>query len=182
MANVPSDLQKIQIEEVGYRSAVSEATFNKMGASINAIIDDGIEPIGTIIQSILTESQFQSIKGNKWVRMSGQSIAGSDLNSLTGISNLPDMITNSAFVRQASVEGNIGVFQADTIVSHSHTTTVSVRDLSGSAPSGDTTICGASGATTNTIASNNTGSTGGSETRPKNYQMNFFIKINNENT
>lgn len=193
MADIPASLQKIQIEEVGYRAAVSEATFNKMGASINAIVDDGIEPIGTVVQSILTESQFQAIKGNKWVRMSGQSIVGSDLNALTSITSLPNMIGNEAFIGQAGSEGSLGNFEASQNKSHNHNIQYKSRaDESG--PS----VISARSELNNLNTNPNDGlarpfvswdtsvyqmdNEGGTVARPNTYRMNFFIKINNQNT
>jgi hypothetical protein len=39
MADIPGALKKIQVEEVRYRAAVSEATNTKIGGSVNAIIE-----------------------------------------------------------------------------------------------------------------------------------------------
>jgi hypothetical protein len=39
MADIPSNVQKIQIEETAYRSAVSEATFTKVGGTLNGVVD-----------------------------------------------------------------------------------------------------------------------------------------------
>jgi len=56
-----------------------------------AMLND-LEPVGTIVSSLLTESQFIAAKNNngKWVMMKGQSIGGSDFSNITGITSLPN--------------------------------------------------------------------------------------------
>lgn len=40
IAEIPANLQKITVEETSYRSSVSESTMNKLGGTLNGIIDD----------------------------------------------------------------------------------------------------------------------------------------------
>lgn len=63
--------------------------------------------IGDVKWSLLDEAQFQQINGPFWVLSRGQSIAGSQLSTLTGISVLPD--TRSVFIR--SLDADRGVDQ-----------------------------------------------------------------------
>ena len=174
MTDITAALKKIQVEEIKYGAADSEYTMSKIGAAINAIIEEGIEPLGTKYESMLTEAQFQAIKGNKWVRMTGQSIVGSDLHALTSVATLPDYVGNQAFTRQADIEGSIGDYQSNQNAAHTHS-------ISGS----NTTGVGDNyyfGDATGLDYSMSTTSSGGAEARPNAYKMNFFIKININNT
>ena len=47
-------------------------------------------PVGTVVQSVLTLAQFQSINGSGWVKMTGQAITGSKLCNDFAICSLPD--------------------------------------------------------------------------------------------
>jgi len=81
----------IQIEETISGAAPSEAILQKIGGSINWLNANAGTQLGDIIQSGLTEVQFQSLRGNNWVRMAGQSVAGSDYATLTGVTTLPNI-------------------------------------------------------------------------------------------
>lgn len=195
MTDITSNLEKIQVEETDFNSPVSENLLTKIGGSINAIVDDGIEPLGTVIQSILTTTQFQTIKGTKWVLMNGQSISGSDLETLTGISTLPNLVGNKAFSRQSDTDGNITTFEQDAINFQDFTFLTDI--VNGPGPGSDTydfitkgsvsrTATGLPGYTGPNESSStayqffksNTGRPE-NETRPTNFYFNFFIKINN---
>lgn len=75
--------------------------------------------IGTIQTSLLTQSQFQSLQGNCWVKMEGQDILGTDLANLTGMSQLPD--ASGKFLRTTGGSAPaLGVVQLDAFQGHHH--------------------------------------------------------------
>jgi hypothetical protein len=153
--------------------------------------------IGTIQQSLLTEAEFQSLQGNCWVRMRGQSIATSDLATITGgrLNVLPD--TSGRFLRDTggtnapslgqvqgdairNIVGQIGTRQDDHAPLTVGTGAFSVGDSGTLANIGTGSGTGYKDANFN--ASNvvpttdpNTG-----ENRPINMGVNLFIKINHE--
>lgn len=189
MTDIVSAPAYIQIEEVQNKAAVSEATASKIGSSVNYILDNGIEPLGTITQSILTEAQFQALKGTKWVRMSGQSIAGSDLDTLTGITTLPDMTGNEAFLGSTDLaESTLANYEANQNKAHTHKM---VRDTTSASTIGTNDQIAADGDDGGTVADyklkgstsgtlrGTTTSEGGTVARPNTYRVSFFIKINN---
>ncbi len=195
MTDIPSSPQKIQIEETQNGSAVSESTTTKIGGSVNFLLDNSVTSIGDIQQSILTQAQFQALNGNNWVIMSGQNIAGSDLSILTGINILPNATGNKAFFRQTDSDSNIGDFETDQNKAHRHFVFNDITvDLGSSAAIAPTNSAAKKltgfgeqnyEISSESIVSNLepdaglTSNVGSSEARPTNYQMNFFIKINN---
>ena len=62
MAEITSSPNKIFEEEVNYKAAVSEATFTKIGASINYILENASDFVGQLETTMLTEAQFATIK------------------------------------------------------------------------------------------------------------------------
>lgn len=152
--------------------------------------------VGTIQQSLLTESQFQSIQGSCWVKMRGQCIASScgssdsDLFSITGQANLPN--TEGRFLRDSggnaaalgqsqgdAIQNITGFFRflssvdfdwnasgAFSVVSEEN------RDFTGAVS--DTR----SGARVEFDASNQVPTA--NENRPVNITVNYFIKIDHE--
>lgn len=87
------------------------------------------EQIGDVKHSVLTEAQFQELHGTTWVLMKGQSITGSDLAAVSGITTLPD--ARGVFIRgknNGRADGNqdpdgeraVGNLQGQQFGSHSH--------------------------------------------------------------
>jgi hypothetical protein len=66
------------------------------------------QPIGTIIQSLLTEAQFNAslgpVEAAKWCLADGRSVAGSKYAQITGSNNIPDL--RGAFIRAAGQNSN----------------------------------------------------------------------------
>ena len=56
-------------------------------------------PVGSIIQSIMTEAEFQAEAGTSWILMDGRSIVGSKLARIKSISVVPD--ASGRFLRTA---------------------------------------------------------------------------------
>lgn len=138
-------------------------------------------PIGSVIQSMLTLSQFQSQAGSGWVLSDGSSCSGTSYGAITGFSNLPDM--RGRFLRGKSHgSGNnpdgdlsLGAYSSDKLGSHSHDliqrTTASLS-LNGNATAYWTPQSG--GSSTGGIVV----SSGSNETAPKSITVNIFIRIN----
>jgi len=143
--------------------------------------------VGTIQQSLLTESQFQSLQGNCWVTMIGQDVTGTDYHSITGRTSLPN--ASGKFLR--NVGGNatsLGNSQDDAFQGHRHG---GKYYPSGSGGGGgdwltELNYSNSSNKTTNNaVGSPTSDGTNGTprtanETRPTNISVNFFIKVNHE--
>jgi len=162
--------KKIQQESVDYRSAISETTFSAMGSSINWIIENSTHALGTVVTSMLTLAQYQSELNSTWVLCDGASCVGSDYETLSSNSTVPDLVTSNRFLRQATNDGELGNTQTSANLSHSH----SYNDYNVSTGAGIT----AAGALGVVDTGRTTGLDGGSESRPHNLKVNHFIKIN----
>ena len=149
--------------------------------------------VGSIQQSVLIESVFQSRNGDCWVLMDGRVLSSSDeLKSLTGWSNIPDArgrvlrtVDHGTGVdpdksSRSILSGNytgenlyIGSIQNDSFKSHSHTISGNTQAVSD--------YVGGSGANygivKNQVLAAETDDRGGNETRMKNIYINTFIKI-----
>lgn len=90
MADVPSSLRKVQIEEVSYRSALSESLFFKLGGVINWIIDNAGFKLNDIQASMSDEATFQAARTTDWILMDGRSVIGSDYDLEGHGTNVPD--------------------------------------------------------------------------------------------
>jgi hypothetical protein len=152
---------------------------------IGALIEDDlpndrtvvtIGSVGDIVQSMLTEAQFQSLRGMDWVLMDGRSVVGSAYETITGETNIPD--ARGTYLRtkdngrglDPNGDPALGSYQDDELASHQHTTPVGA--FSGQVndnPGGDES---------DFENGSVTGLTGGNETRPKTTIVNTFIKIN----
>ncbi len=138
--------------------------------------------IGAIKNSMLTEVQFQAQNGSGWVLCDGRDVTGSDYDTLTGNTTLPD--ARGQFLRgkshgrsdgQENPDGDsaLGTAQTDAFDSHSHTLTGVQSPLT----AGNRNVLG-SFASGPANSAESTTSDGGNETRPKNITINIFIKIN----
>lgn len=140
--------------------------------------------VGDVVQSMLTEAQFQAERDGTWVLADGRSVSGSKYETITGNANIPDL--RGQFLRgknNGRTDGNenpdgeidLGIFTNQKVGSHRHRT---VSAYSGKY--GGYTLSGTRG-----IFAVNSGSgtadytdfDGGNETAPKNITVNFFIKI-----
>ena len=138
---------------------------------------DGIESLGTIVQSMLTETQFQSLNSTSWVLMDGRDVTGSAYATLTGQTTLPDargaalrMKNNGRSDGNQNPDGDsiLGAWQGDEFESHTHGTVNAGTGVTGGGLGYGVQSSGG-----------NTQAAGGNETRMKNVTVNFFIKINN---
>jgi hypothetical protein len=140
---------------------------------------------------MLTEAQFQTLRGSEWVLMDGRSVVGSIYETITGEANIPD--ARGTYLRSKdngrgldpNGDPDLGTYQADEVNEHKHSSNwryhtggnalagTQMSDTNTHMPGSTTSIATATGTSTNTI--NNTG---GNETRPKSTVVNTFIKIN----
>lgn len=129
-----------------------------------------ILPVGTIIHSMLTTTQFTAEYGTNWILADGSSITGSKYAAVTGASTVPDM--RGAFLRGKGSTYNpdgdlaVGTYTADKLASHTHTVQISSGGATG-------LLAGGSG-----LGAGITGATGGNETSPRSITVNIFIRIN----
>ena len=150
-----------------------------------------LSAIGDVVQSLLTETQFQSERGLTWVLMDGRSVTGSDYATLTGSSSIPD--ARGVFLRgknngrsdgkqNPDGDSSLGVYQEDAFQGHGHLyrsknqganaynnagANAGIHNLDNSFPVERPINLSGSG----TVRY-------GTETRPKNITINYFIKIN----
>ena len=98
MSDVPANEKKIYEEDIERSAPSSESMWQKIAGSINWIlINMQSTSIGQIKASMLTEAQFQSTAGTGWVLCDGRSVAGSEYESVTGNSTIPDL--RGSFIR-----------------------------------------------------------------------------------
>lgn len=128
MSDLDSVRAKVQVESVTTGRPVSEFSIQTIGKSVNYILD-AIMPVGSIIDSMLTEAQFQTEIGSMWVLADGRSVVGSRYEDITGETNIPDL--RGIFRRgknNGRSDGNedpageetLGTFQTDVVREHTH--------------------------------------------------------------
>ncbi len=131
---VTSRRQKITTTETHFRAAVSSETNGLSFAQvINWIIDNiSTPPVGSMEEAMLTEVQFQAIRGAGWVLADGRNVAGSDYQTLTGNANIPDFRgvhargkNNGRADGKENPAGDLalGTFQSDEYKEHNHSAT-----------------------------------------------------------
>lgn len=146
--------------------------------------------VGDIKTSLLTEVQFQAQFGTCWVSMIGQDVSGSDYTSITGNNSLPDVRGRFARTIGGSAPA-LGQTQEDAFQGHHHATQVldgrrliyADTGLQGGNSGGHQVEFG----DTSNLKATSPESDGingtpriANETRPQNYGVNSFIKINHE--
>jgi len=159
-----------------------------------------LQIIGTVIASVLDYANLIKITKDpnvidpttsSWIPADGRSIAGSQLSKLTGQSNSPDL--RGRFLRGLneiySVDQPIfditsadsddpnknrkaGSYQQDSFTHHSHS--INGSTLNCGTPPGYQVLNNTPGPT----YTQSTSAVGGSETRPKNISVYYYIKIN----
>lgn len=151
-------------------------------------------PVGSVLSSMLTESQFQDQAGAGWVLADGRNVSGSAYSTVTGSSTIPDL--RGIYLRgknNSRSDGNqdpageqaLGTYEADQNVSHTHSMDPTHSALEAFAGGGSTrTIVMATTASSTTaqtdvvFGANVTGATGAADARPRSVVVNHFIKIN----
>lgn len=199
MAEIEPNPVYIQTESMVPSKPASEFVGFSMGGSINFLLLR-ILPVGSIVDTMLTEAQFQAQLGNPnpstWILADGRNVAGSQYSQVTSHSLAPDL--RGILIRgQAGVNPDgtlaLGTYETDEFVSHNHNfndpghvhgfnqavnfltlyqsgPTLSAFDQSGFSGVGLALVNHSTGITFN--------SNGGNENRPRNVTVNRMIRIN----
>lgn len=141
-------------------------TTTPIGCGVN---HTNFEPLGTIKMSFLSVAQFRAIAGTEWVIMDGNSIASSDLHTLTGMTTTPLPPDGSAMV-QTDDDANLGDLTTGENKAHTHGVPASLNATAGSAGFAQ------KNSNTSTIY---TASNGGANNLAAGVKVNYFVKINN---
>jgi hypothetical protein len=190
MPIVPASRQEIYVEEVSYKSSISELTAQKQAASINWLLANAGTQLGDIVPSALTQAQFQSLRGNNWVQLAGQSIVGSDFALLTGITTLANMVNGDTLIKADSDASRL-TRSTGSNQTHSHTQRISstggsMYDWERISSSSGTTYWGMGSALVRGDATFGKVTTATSGDTANNLasgvKVNYFIKINNNPT
>jgi hypothetical protein len=190
MAFLSGTTSKIQTEDVTYRSAPSDGLLSKMGIAINNSIDNELFSLGDIITSALTEELFTSARAG-WALMDGRDITGSDYAILTGITTLPDFVSQGAHMEQLEAGNSIFDFFPNQNQEHDHrngsfnrllrfdTRTIYVFPTGFVTTNFNTTdTIDTSPIEPDLVNSSQLQDNGGDRFRPDSFQINHFIKIN----
>jgi hypothetical protein len=140
----------------------------------DALLSKVSNKVGTVVQSMLEELEFNNENPGTWKLMNGQSCAASEYQTLTGNSIVPDVVTNGEFIRQAKPGRSIGTLEGDDNKSHDH-------QIMGDLGVAVSDVVGGSGANYGLVKNgaypgSYTQDRGSSEAKPKNIAMNHFIK------
>ena len=148
-----------------------------------------ILPVGTVIHSMLTATQFAAEYGDNWVLADGRSVTGTKYALVTGASTIPDM--RGAFLRAKGSTYNpdgdlaLGQYTSSKFASHDHQEQYVTGGTgpfpafrSTTAPGTQTTIYGQNLSLTSSGSPLNTVATGSNETAPSSVTVNVFIRIN----
>lgn len=142
--------------------------------------------VGDYKWSHLDETPFDDEHLGEWMLCNGQSATGTEFETATGNSVVPDAFADGAFVRQAKSGRTKGTFEADKFGSHNHgggdhnhPAGIYLYDSGGGHTQFRSSRPLSYQGTTNT---NNSGQTinteGGVETNPKNIALNLYVKVN----
>ena len=156
-------------------------------------------PVGSIVPSMLNENQFKaqvedpstfSGSSSKWTLADGRDISGSTYSTVTSQSNAPDL--RGMFLRGLNTgrsdgkqdpEGgsrSIGDYQADQVRSHNHNNGSFDRLMiaNGLNTTNGTALDNTGLPEVNLFTSATINAFGGTETRPRNIAVNYYIRIN----
>ena len=148
----------------------------------NILLSKISDKIGTVRQSMLGETEFNNDNPGNWVLMDGRSCAGTEYETLTLNSNVPDMVAQGAFMRQKNggrVEGDYqdmdwkGFYQMNTgqnTPSYNHNSEYHGKSTTSFVGRTFAGYWAANSAATGTKWDT-------SEVRPKNIAINHYIKI-----
>lgn len=95
-------------------------------ASRIPVIEDTIPPVGTTIQSMLTEIQFQSELNVGWILAAGQDVTGSKYQIVTGNTHVPDLRgiflrgKNNGRAVNSSPDSPLGTLTSGSLRTHTH--------------------------------------------------------------
>lgn len=174
MTDIVGSKSFIQVEAVNTGAPVGQSVATSMGASTNFLLRN-VAQVGDIVESVLDEATFQSLRDTSWVLADGRSVAGTDYNTITGNSTLIDL---RGVFRRGKDNGRgqdtngdltVGAYVGDQNKSHTH-----LYFRESFTPSPGAALGGSS-----TQVLEGTGASGGAEANPRYVVVNVFIKINN---
>lgn len=136
--------------------------------------------IGSTMQAMLDEAQFQTVHGTGWVMMDGRSVVGSDYEAVTGDSTIPD--ARGQFLRAKNngrSDGNednagertLGDFQSELVGEI-------IGEQANVSQSGTAVVTSALFHANGLIIQQPYTHNVGQQNRPNNVAVNTFIKIN----
>lgn len=151
-----------------------------------------ILPIGTVIHSMLTTTQFAAEYGDNWVLADGRSVTGTKYALVTGVSTIPDMrdvfLRGKGNGRGINADGDLalGTYTDDKFESHDHqqrgsdsnpndSTAYSAYNSNSSGGTSFRLIGSFDGQAAGALT---TVANGNNETAPKSVIVNIFIRIN----
>ena len=182
MADISPSLDSMNDTEIAADAPLTEALFSKMAANINDLVN-AILPVGSIVDSMLTEVQFNSqMESATWVIADGRSCSGTRYSTLTGASTVPDLRggfrrskNNGRSDGKQNPDGDLalGAYTDGRNANHRHGITLPVFALS-SPTSGFIYDPENGGATP---YSGQTSYDGGNDAAPKNVTVNSFIRV-----
>lgn len=199
MSDIVSSPKKIQVEESDERAPVSESLLQKMGGSINYILDQAdAQAVGSYDFSRLSEAQYQAQRGTGWILADGRNVAGSRYATITGNTTVPD--ARGLFMRMKDFStavtpnvsgrnpaGNLALnsLQLDEFTQHAHGVTSSnspygMNQLLTTKLEKEVDEGGEKYNVDGFLGVNFSVNANGSstETRPRNITLNVFIRIN----
>jgi len=114
MADVPSLYQLLLVSNKQFRDATTESMFQQISESINWLSDNVLsDPVGTIKVSTYAEPALQAEMGTGWILCDGRSVVGSEYETITGNSNIPDF--RGRYLRGANDGGSAAGTRADSL-------------------------------------------------------------------
>lgn len=185
MTAIAPNILPIQQELFNFNFPSGAAGLRSLGALLNGFMTVTV-PVGTIIDSLLTEAQWNTALGNPanpfWVLADGRTVTGSTFSSLTGLLFVPNLCgvmrrgkNNGAVTANNNPDGDLllGEFTTDKFGVHTHS-----YDHGGIFVTVNGVLLQDSPAMSYLRNSTGAASGGGNETAPKNVTINSFIRIN----
>lgn len=135
MSDLAPERNLVNLLETQFGAAGTDDLAQTLGANSNLIATFQNTPIGSIVESLLTQSQFQTAIGNaNWLLCNGQTCGGSAYATLTGNTTVPDFrATVLRGKNNGRSDGNqnqngdlaLGTLTVNQIANHTHSTTLS---------------------------------------------------------
>jgi hypothetical protein len=194
MSAVAGYFERIQDQEVAHRYDVDYKLIEKVAATINQVLST-MEPlpVGYVERTFLTQAEFFVARNSTdWMLCNGQSCVGTAYGTLTGNTTVPN--AQARFFRMKDYGSGhasggdvaIGTDVGDTYKTHSHAVSVTTDAMAVANPAIDQSVGGSATArciVPQTFAhvlsvSPQNNVPGGTESRPENMTVNFFIKVN----
>lgn len=178
MTAIANSTVPVQQESVNTGNPVSESATAAIGGAVNYCLSNK-PAVGDIMMSGLDEATFQAQRDTTWKLCDGRSVTGSQYQTLTGLTTIPDL--RGVFPRGKdngrgiNPDGDlaIGAYTADKLAAHTHQEHYRIPNAGTGGSDG-----GGDHNRSLTDVTENVTSTGGNETAPKSCTVNFFIKIN----